>query len=39
MSVKPAEQKAVWCSLVCALLLVEEWPFWTGRDPYPIPFL
>ena len=32
-SVKPADQKAVWCSLVRALPLVEEWLFWTGRDP------
>ena len=19
-------------------LLVDKWPFWTGRDPYPTPF-
>ena len=38
-TVKPAQQKTVWCSLVSALPLVEEWPFWTGADPYATPLL
>ena len=38
-TVKPAEQKTVWCSLVRALFLVDEWPFWTGGDAYPTPLL
>ena len=36
-SVKPTDQRAVCCELVRALPLVEEWPFWTGLDPYPTP--
>ena len=36
-SVKTAEQRDVWCELVCALPLVDEWPFWTGDVAYPTP--
>ena len=32
-----AEQREVWCELVCALPLVDEWPFWTGDEAYPTP--
>ena len=34
-SVKIAEQREVWCELVRALPLVDEWPFWTGDEAYP----
>ena len=36
-SVKTAEQRDVWCELVRALPLVDEWPFWTGDVAYPTP--
>ena len=36
-SLKMTEQRAVWCELVRALPLVDEWPFWTGGEAYPIP--
>ena len=35
--VKATEQRAIWCELVRPLPLVDEWPFWTWRDPYPTP--
>ena len=35
--VKATDQRAIWCELVRALPPVDEWPFWTGRDPYPTP--
>ena len=34
---KPTEQWAIRCELVRALPLVDEWPFWTGGEPYPTP--
>ena len=36
-SVTIAEQREVWCELVRALPLVDEWPFWTGDEAYPTP--
>ena len=36
-TVKMTEQRAVWCELVRALPLVDEWPFWTGGEAYPTP--
>ena len=36
-SVKTAEQRDVWCELVRALPLVDEWPFWTGDVACPTP--
>ena len=36
-AVKATEQRAVWCELVCALPLVDEWPFWTRGEAYPTP--
>ena len=35
--VKMTEQRAVWCELVRAVPLVDEWPFWTGGEAYPTP--
>ena len=34
---KIAEQREVWCELVRALPLVEEWPFSTADEAYPTP--
>ena len=34
---KTAEQRDVWCELVRALPLVDEWPFWTGDVAHPTP--
>ena len=39
MSVKLTERRAVWCSLVRALPLVEEWPSSRGGDPFPTPLM
>ena len=36
-SVKTAEQRDVWCELVRALPLVDEWPFLTRDVAYPTP--
>ena len=36
-TVKMTEQRAVWCELVRALPLVDEWPFWNGGEAYPTP--
>ena len=36
-SVKTAERRDVWCELVRAVPLVDEWPFWTGDVAYPTP--
>ena len=36
-TVKVTEQRAVWCELVRAVPLVDEWPFWTGGEAYPTP--
>ena len=36
-TVKIAEQREVWCELVRALPVVDEWPFWTGDEAYPTP--
>ena len=36
-TMKMTEQRAVWGELVRALPLVDEWPFWTGGEPYPTP--
>ena len=38
-SVNATEMRTVWCSLVRALPLVEEWPFWTGGTRYPTPLM
>ena len=35
----PADHMTVWCSLLLALPLADEWPFWTGGDPYPTPLM
>ena len=38
-TVKLTEQRAVWCELVRALPLVDEWPFWTDGEAYPTPYM